>query len=279
MTASKRGPYPEDALEGQRRIGEGAWKLVAVSVTGKAHSAREQGNEDAIRCARLEDGTLLLALADGAGSASNAAEGSRLAVDVALDSLSRQLALCSPGGDATSLGETLRSALREVRTAVATRLREFRTSDRQRARDLASTLLLAILEEDALAVLQVGDGAIVARDEEGWRRITAPLKGTHAGETLFATSRGAYRQAEVECVPVEGVSALALLSDGLEPVATDLASGEPHAPFFDPLASFVLKESGRERLEEDLEAFLSSERVQERSPDDLSLILAVRRIE
>ena len=279
MTGSKRSSYPEDALEGQRSFGEGAWKLVAVSVTGKAHRAREQGNEDAIHCTRLEDGTLLLALADGAGSASNAAEGSRLAVDVALESLCRQLEAGFPGDGVSSRGEALRLALSEVRTAVATRLREFRTSDRRRARDLASTLLLAILSEDALAVLQVGDGAIVARDGKGWRRITAPLKGTHAGETIFATSRGAYRQAEVECVPVEGVSALALLSDGLEPVATDLASGEPHAPFFDPLASFVLKESGRERLEEDLEAFLSSERVQERSADDLSLILAVRRIE
>jgi hypothetical protein len=241
-----------------------AWRVLAASVTGRSHAAVDRGNEDAVQTARLAGGTLVLALADGAGSAGRAGEGARLAVGTAVEVLAGEL-------HREGLEALLRTALREVRRAMAGRARELRV----RPRDFACTLLLAVARGDDVAVLQLGDGAVVARGPDGWQRLVGPQRGRYAGETVFVTSRGAAGLAEVEVHPLASVKALALLSDGLEPVATDVASGRPHAPFFDPLVAFAGAERAEAELEAELTRFLGSDRLQSRSSDDLSLILAL----
>lgn len=322
----------EHQSDPSRTAGGRKWKVVTASVTGRAHAARGQGNEDATRSLRLADGTVVLALADGAGSANRAAEGATLAVEAAIEALGASLTGSAvesgaaafgvepasqvtavdsePGADeelapdperarpavgterlrpegglepagqheTRELSEALLVAMAAVRRALAARVRELRQEARATPRELSSTLLLAILRGDTLAVLQLGDGAAVAGNRSGWRRVTRPLRGRHAGETVFVTSRGARELAEVEVCALAADESLALLSDGLEPVATDMTSGEPHAPFFDPLATFAGADRPQEHLEAELEEFLGSERVQSRSSDDLSLILAVRQV-
>lgn len=263
---------PDDAssIRETKRTAAHSWKVIAASVTGLSHVARGQGNEDSELTACLPQGALMLALADGAGSAKRAAEGSRLAVATAVDALAAALA----GEDDLPLtARVLRAVLARVRRTLAARAREVRV----RPGEFACTLLLAVIQDDTLAVLQLGDGAVVARAEEDWQRVTRPLHGRHAGETVFVTSRGATRLASVEIRPLAGIHALALLTDGLEPVATNVASGAPHAPFFDPLVTFARGKHSAEELGPELERFLGSDRVQSRTADDLSLILAVRR--
>src|SRR5690625_6203789 len=60
------------------------WHLLGASVTGRAHRARGSGNQDALAAATARDGSLLLAVADGAGSAPRAAAGAQLATETAL---------------------------------------------------------------------------------------------------------------------------------------------------------------------------------------------------
>jgi hypothetical protein len=263
-TSNEPSPAPGVLAPSCEPSGSG-WRVLAVSVTGRSHAAIGKGNEDAVRAARLAGGTLVLAVADGAGSAGRAGEGARLAVATAVEALSGELGR-------EGLAESLRSALSEVRRAMAGRSRELRV----RPRDFACTLLLAVVHGDAVAVLQLGDGAVVGRGADGWRRLVGAQRGRYAGETVFVTSRGAAALAEVEVHPLESVGALALLSDGLEPVATDVASGLPHSPFFDPLVAFAAAQRTEADLEAELARFLGSDRVQTRSSDDLSLVLALR---
>ncbi|MEX2543206.1 MAG: PP2C family serine/threonine-protein phosphatase [Trueperaceae bacterium] len=259
-------------VPGQRPPGGGkppaatAWKVIAASVAGRAHTTHDKGNEDAVLTDRRRDGTVLLALADGAGSAGLAGEGARLAVDAAIAALRRE----SIQGD--RLDQALRAALKQVRKEVGAKARQLRV----RPRDFACTLLLAVAREDTLAVLQVGDGAVIALGEEGWSRITQPQRGRYAGETTFVTSRGASALAEVEIRSLAPLRALALLSDGLEPVATDMTNGTPHGPFFDPLVTFAAADRPVAEQEAAISSFLASDRVQSRSSDDLSLILALK---
>lgn len=75
--------------------------------------------------------------------------------------------------------------------------------------------------------------------------------------------------------PARDLTGLALLTDGLEPVATDLGTGEPFAPFFLPLFSFT----GRSHLDlhnRQLEELLASDRVRSRTHDDTTLLIAAR---
>src|SRR4051794_1156891 len=65
----------------------GVWRALAASVTGSGHRARGIGCEDASAVEVLDDGTLLIAVADGAGSAPRASEGSTRAVAAAMAAL------------------------------------------------------------------------------------------------------------------------------------------------------------------------------------------------
>jgi hypothetical protein len=246
------------------------WKIVSASVTGRSHLASDRGNEDAVATRVLAHGTILLALADGAGSARRAGDGSRLAVAAAVQALGDEG--FGGEGEEVDLEDALRRALQQVRDTLAARACE----SRARPRDFACTLLLAVIHRETLAVLQLGDGAVVSRSSGNWQRVTQPLRGRHAGETVFVTSRRALDQAQVEVGSNAAVEALALLSDGLEPVATVVATGTPHGPFFDPLVAFAGSNRDAAQQELELERFLASDRLQSRSLDDLSLILAVR---
>lgn len=240
--------------------------MLAASVVGRSHSSIEQDNEDAVATAIREDGTLLLALADGAGSARRSREGAWLAVETAISSLER-------GEPPEDWCDELLCALAAVRRSVSKRAREARS----RPRDFACTLLLAAITDERLSILQLGDGAVIARIEDQWLRLLKPQRGRYAGETVFVTSRRAASLAETETRTQEGLRAIVLLSDGLEPVATDVASGAPHHPFFEPLLRFASLERSAADQEAELAGFLASDRVQSRSSDDLSLILAIKR--
>jgi hypothetical protein len=259
-----RGDHASAPAEARRPPTE--WTVVCASAVGRAHVAQGKGNEDAFATAQLPDGRVVLALADGAGSAPRGGEGARLAVATAA------AALASTAGDGYGQERTLEVVLADVRRKVAATARQRRT----RPRVFASTLLLAVLGPGELVVLQLGDGGVVGLGDNGWKRLVEPQRGRHAGETVFVTSRRAGALARVETHSASAFRAVALFSDGLEPVATDLRSGAPFAPFFDPLAAFARAERPRAGQEAALEAFLAGDRVQSRSADDLSLILAVR---
>ncbi len=144
-------------------------------------------------------------------------------------------------------------------------------------RDFASTLLLCIVTGDEVSCLQLGDGAIVASTGDAVQRLTRAWQSPYAGETVFLTSPGARDLATVTRRSAADLTGVALLSDGLEPVATDLTSGEPFAPFFLPLFRFT-GQSEPDLHNRELEALLASERVRSRTHDDTTLLIAAREL-
>jgi len=144
-------------------------------------------------------------------------------------------------------------------------------------RKYAATLTGVAASADCLAVGQIGDGAVVAEDEDGrlWTA-TRLQRGEYANETHFLTEEGALDQVSIE-VFERPVRALAVLSDGLVRLALKLPDQEPHAPFFQPLFRFAGAVEDGEQAASQLAGFLDSERVNARTDDDKSLVLAVRR--
>ena len=243
------------------------WRLLGASLTGRAHEQRGLPNQDALAAASRLDGHLLLAVADGAGSAPLSAEGAELACRTAIACLS---AVPTPEPE-----PALRLALAKAATAVHSHARRAGKP----ARDYACTLLLAVASDRFVSGLQLGDGAVVTATAGGLERLTPGWRSTYAGETVFLTSPGAAGLASVASRPAAEVSGIALLTDGLEPVATDLASGRPFGPFFEPLFRFAAGsldaglQAGRTRQ---LEALLGSDRIRSRTHDDTTLLLAAR---
>jgi protein phosphatase 2C-like protein len=110
------------------------------------------------------------------------------------------------------------------------------------------------------------DGELVAA--------TTPQNGEYANETFFLTSGDGAPRYTATLPPA---CAIALLTDGLLPLAVDLRDCRPHAPFFDPLFAFAAARGAGRGADAELAAFLESDRVAARTDDDTTLVLAVRR--
>src|SRR5205823_1951909 len=82
--ASRRRSHLLDGEACNVRADPEHWRILGASVAGTSHRSRGLGCDDANAYRLLADGTAILAVADGAGSASRAAEGAACAVRSAL---------------------------------------------------------------------------------------------------------------------------------------------------------------------------------------------------
>ena len=226
------------------------WRPLAASVAGSGHRARGVGCEDASSVEVLDDGTLLVVVADGAGSAPLAAEGSTRAVDAAMEGL-------RAGVDLASVMEGARLALEPVVAG-------------ERLGDRATTLLVVRVGGGVVETAQVGDGAVVLRRAGVLEVVAADDKGEYLNETCFLTSGGWRDAMRIETVSADDVDGVAAMTDGLQLVAFDLATGVPHAPFFTPFFAYAAGDGDAEGLV----SFLGSDRVGERTDDDVTLAVA-----
>jgi hypothetical protein len=170
----------------------------------------------------------------------------------------------------------LQEAASVARAAVLTAAQRYGSEPR----DLASTLLVAVVGPSGGGALQIGDGVIVVSDGmNGWCWVFWTQRGEYANTTHFLTDEDALEYLQIEPFVVT-VTDVALMTDGLEPLALHYASQSVHEPFFRGMFQPLLETDGAEEithLSASLERFLSSERVGSRTDDDVSLILATCR--
>lgn len=247
------------------------WKVIAASVQGAAHVQRNLPCQDAHAWRALPGGGVLLAAADGAGSAPRSAQGANLAVECALDGL--QLALQDGVAlDAQACQVLLRSAFTQARQA----LLELAEQEGVPARQFAATLTLILCAPPWLAAGQVGDGVAIAEtDEDVFLTLTQPQHGEYANETYFLTQEQALDVLQTLALQADARS-LAVMTDGLVRLAMDVAANQPYRPFFAPLMQTARQISDPARGSDQLAQFLASERVCNRTEDDKTLALAVR---
>jgi Protein phosphatase 2C len=248
------------------------WKLLFQSVAGSSHERAGQPCQDScrVRLARTGRGpVLVLACADGAGSAAGAEIGACLAsqeiVRLVLGDLRNGLPVAEVERD-TALSWYGR--LREQVQAEAGR----RGLDLP---ELACTLLLAVVGADAAAFAQVGDGAIVLRAGDAYETAFWPQNGEYANSTNFVTDPEFAERLEFARRPGP-VDELALFTDGLQMLALNFADRTVHGPFFLPMFRKLRTASAGEGLARALRSFLKSPAVNQRSDDDKTLILATR---
>ena len=244
------------------------WQVVAASVMGTSHSKRSQPCQDAHCWRLLPNGVLVAAVADGAGSATLAEVGAKIAVETVVETICRQSKML-PGDDA-QWQVFLTAALQVARAAVEA---EAATREVQ-ARDLACTLIAVVATPELIAVAQIGDGAAVAGDNQGCAiALTIPPCGEYINETIFLISPNALETAQFH-VRREKMAHLAVFSDGLQMLALKIPEGTPHGPFFAPLFRFSAQVQDESDAQQQLESFLRSPRVCDRTDDDLTLLLA-----
>lgn len=242
------------------------WAVTGAKQTGTSHLRRGEGCADAF-VVEQGDGFLVFVAADGAGSARYGAEGSaftaRAAAKLAVSALGKQF-----DDPLELIRAVFRDTLDDLLDMVAAK-----EEKHLRPSDFHTTLLLAVLTDDFLAVGNIGDGWAVVRDREGQvRAVAAPARSEYSNETFFLTSAGFVEEAVYEVLPAADLDAVALLTDGSAWFAVDLDSRSPRGAVFEELFDLAAKSD----VEEHLARFLTSGQVVRKTDDDTTLVLAVR---
>lgn len=208
---------PHDYAESLEALGTravaGPWVLTVAARRGRLHAHRGDHREDA-ECLLTFGTDWCAAIADGAGSAPWSRLGAAIATHVAAHA-SRDELLRS----ATTRGE-LPATMRVVAVAVNDALRSFAERAGLALRDLRTTLLVVAKYGEHVALLQVGDGAIVLLNHA--RDATIPTTadaGEFSGEvTHFLPDDGAVERlcASIVVHSTQHVVGIIAATDGVE---------------------------------------------------------------
>ncbi len=218
-----------------------------------------------------EETVLVLACADGAGSATLADEGAGIACQTITQLI---FDACAQGLGIDGIEQSL--ALQWYQ-AVRERLEAEAAGRGVVVRELACTLLTAVVGRSAAAFVQIGDGAIVTLEEEEYRTVFWPQRGEYANTTNFLTAPDFEQSLEFR--RHDGmVDEIALMTDGLQMLALDFARRKAHAPFFRQLFLQLRNTTSADDLVVPFRDFLNSPRVNERTDDDKTLVLATRSL-
>ncbi len=246
------------------------WRVVGASVCGTSHVKNSLLCQDAHHWQMLPDNILVAAAADGAGSASLGKVGAMVAVEAAIENISKkQIDQHTLASD-----NSARSLLSEAILAAKTAVEEEAIASNRPPKDLSTTLIVVVATPNVAVVAQIGDGVAVVKDNMGnLTALTVPDSGEYINETSFITSPTALDSVQIN-VWRQGITNIAILTDGLQMLAINMAVGLPHKPFFLPLFDFVANAQELKGAKEQLVKFLRSEKITQRTDDDLTLIIA-----
>ena len=251
-----------------------------ATAPGASHIRDDIPNQDAVAYRLVETGRFqvaVVAVADGAGSASRSDEGSRVAVETAVETIvsavNKRPASAILEHLATSL---VREAIKRAKNAVV----RYGKANRIQPRELATTLIVAVASERLLTAGQVGDGAVIAIDTDhgAAKTLCASHTGEYANdETTFITSRARpHLVASVDRASGPDYNALALTTDGLQNLALKMPEREAFMGFWNPMLNDLTQSDDTEAVSVRIHAFISGERVQSRTTDDVTVSIAVR---
>jgi hypothetical protein len=242
-------------------------RVVGAATVGPAHTATGEGCQDRFAHRVTGSGAVVVAVADGLGSAANAAHGASVAVDAAVAEAAAMLEATPPA----AFDEAAEAAVVAARAA----LEAAGASEGQSLASLACTLIVAAGDQDGLGVAHVGDGAVVVQhDDSGMALASGPGDSEYVDQVDPLTSdrwKDHLRTATV----FGAVSGFAVLTDGCQRAA--LRSGlahEPHPQFFLPIFEHVRRVPDEE-ASPDLAALLAGAKLSEHSDDDKTLVLAL----
>jgi hypothetical protein len=241
--------------------------IVAASVIGEAHVRAGLPCQDAFR-AFVSDSAVVLAVADGLGSAERSDLG---AMTATIASSARALEF--------SHGDPVRAAMEGV-VAAREALEALSGAEDCALADLACTLIVAVVHvsKARIGIAHIGDGcAIGLRDEEPYV-LSPPAASEYVNEVKPLTADDWVDHVR-PVAGLDGVDAIALFTDGVQHAALRRDEGilRAHAGFFRPLFSFARSGVASEEASVELADLLGGPKMGEHSDDDKTLVLVTLR--
>ena len=242
--------------------------VLGASVVGVTHRREKLPCQDAFRHTVLSSGDAIVVVADGAGSAAKAGQGSALIVEHLTARLETALMAERPA----SPGQwrvLMRDAFAQARGV----LEEHAATTGSRFEDYAAAVIAAVLGADWTVAALIGDCGIVVLDQaDELISMCPPQRGEYVNMTNFLTSNSALERLDT-CVLCERVQAAAILTDGLLDLALDSATNVPSSGFFLPLFAFTRGIDDEGLALRQLRRFLDSNSVNRHTGDDKTVVL------
>jgi serine/threonine protein phosphatase PrpC len=259
------------------------WRIVQASSVGTSHIEHGEVCQDECLavtfCAPDREEYFLGIVSDGAGSASHGRFGAEVACARGIDVIEQWVRQEASLSKLT--WRTVTSWIVDIRQHIC----HAAETKGLTPRDVACTLLGAIVGTKAAAFFQVGDGAIVIGVGDSFHPVFWPDAGEYANMTHFITDENALehlrRKIWVSSLETSLPDEVAMFSDGLQRLALVYESLTAYKPFFAPMFHTLRKANlaACDMLSDQLAHFLSSSKINERTDDDKTLVLATRRHE
>ena len=223
---------------------------------------------------RTQGDFLAIAVADGAGYAAAAGEGSKTAAGYYANAMMQwnQKYGGNPNRNgATALDRACAEAFQEAAQAVARRCDELK----QPLTELATTLVTTTVNQNGAFVRQTGDGGVIVIHRSGNLTIpTPPQKGRLANETRFITQDGEPSRGIGAALDPVDIDAIMLFTDGMERLLLN-RDGNPHDASAGHLMRWAIQQHKTETASKELEAYLSSNDMADLILDDAAVCIAV----
>ena len=265
------------------------WRVVATSLTGGSHLKCGTECQDSHRHRFLDNGTLLLSVADGAGSASRSAEGSAIAAGTAIALLEEKLRKRGVPDTSSAWEAVARDTLHQTVERLRMAVRAL-AGDAANPKDFATTLSVVVLAGPWIVYAGVGDGFLVlqTRDTQLFLPVPPQQVGEYRNEAVFLTTESWEEYASVMPIWDPECSGVALSTDGLvravlvhQRPPRNLPGGSPVKVPVKPLSEFfsgVFRYVADPRFDpRQLYAEFMDQRFDTVSGDDRTLLVAVKQ--
>ncbi len=242
-----------------------SWKVLGASVAGVSHREAGATCQDAYHWKILPDGTLILAVSDGAGSAARSEIGAELAVTEAVEFIANSLNSGLPPDE-----DVMKASFQLVNV----RLQSEAERSGLNIRDLACTLCVVLLTDNLCIQGTIGDsGAILSASDGRVLSLFTPQKGEYVNETCFVTGKNWTADLQVTTMQ-DKTHAVIVSTDGLMDYL--IRGDEPVPHLVTPLFKFIEQSHDSESGQADLRAFIESGSVTSKVYDDITLLLCCR---
>ncbi len=259
------------------------WTVIAISQRGISHERQAIPNQDSydvsiISATKEMPETIIAAVADGAGSAPLSHEGARTATSTAITML-RYLIRRTPESALSpdQAVKTLSQAVRYTSQALKLKARQ----NHAKLAELATTIQLVLANERLISTLHIGDGRTIVNSKDSYINLNPPYNGEYANETAFITSseHPASDYAiglNLKTMESKDTQQIAIFTDGLDPLAVNYPTDEPHTGFFRPAFNALARSKEPESAAKKLADALGTDAAQRKSSDDITLVMATR---
>lgn len=184
------------------------WNMIQCAVQGRGHIKSQTPCQDKT-CTLYQNGTYVIALADGAGSAAMSHFGAEHVIKSMCEELVKNFDMYYAEEDGVAIKRKIISDLRDGLDKVA----QIHSCS---ARDLASTLLVVAIKNGKYILVHVGDGVIGYLKNNELKIASKPENGEFANMTVFVTSADALQTMKLMKGQLGEIRGFALMSDGTE---------------------------------------------------------------